>query len=104
MPTCFNCKQKGHIARLCPNTRYMSAPMTNTGRVKKEPELVGETNEVKVLINNIDVNALLDTGSCVSAMSKTFYEENLAHIEIKPLNRILKIECADGNTLPYASS
>ena len=45
-----------------------------------------------MLINNIETNALLDTGSCVSTVSKTFYENNFKHLEL---------ECSDGQSLPY---
>ncbi len=43
----------------------------------------------------------MDTGSCVSILSKKFYDDHLTDTEIKPLTHILQIECADGNTLPY---
>ena len=68
---------------------------------KKDPKIFGEINEAKIDINNISTSALLDTGSCVSIISKAFYDQYLSHTEVKPLDRILYIECADGNTLPY---
>ena len=67
----------------------------------KDPKVFGEVNEVNLKLNNIGTTALLDTGSCVSILSKSFYDEFLADHEIKPLNTILHIECADGNALPY---
>jgi hypothetical protein len=35
-------------------------------------------------------------------VSETFHRENLAHLNIEPLNELLHIECADGEALPYA--
>ncbi len=68
---------------------------------KKGPKLAGEINEATVQLNGINTRALLDTGSCVSLISKGFYDNNLSNMEIKPLAKILNIECADGNSLPY---
>ena len=68
---------------------------------KTDPKLVGETSEVTVMINNKETSALCDTGSCVSTCSEQYYKENLKNTPLKPINNILKIECADGNTLQY---
>ena len=50
------------------------------------PKLVGETNTAKININGNTVNALLDTGSSVSVISKSFYEDTLKDIEIRPVS------------------
>lgn len=52
-------------------------------------------------MNNIETKSLLDTGSCVSTISKTFYEQNFNHLELLPLDNFIKLECADGQTMPY---
>ncbi len=62
---------------------------------------MGEINEALIQINDINTTALLDTGSCVSLLSKGFYDSHLSSTEIKPLAQLLHIECADGNALPY---
>ena len=67
----------------------------------KGPKLFGDVSEANLEINNICTRALLDTGSYVSILSKSSDDQHLSHIEIKPLDEILHIECADGNTLPY---
>lgn len=67
----------------------------------KDPKLVGDINQVKVRINNVDTTALLDTGSVVSMLSQSFYKEHLGNLELEPLQEILNIECADGEQLPY---
>jgi len=68
---------------------------------KGDPKLIGDTNEAKVTLNNIELEALLDTGSCVSVISKTCHQEKFINIPIQPLKDIIKIECADGGKLPY---
>lgn len=75
----------------------------STNQLDKGPkcELVGETNEVSICIGNQPAQALLDTGSCVSIVSETYYRENLGNLEILPVGDILNIECADGEHLPY---
>ena len=78
-----------------------SATWSNRSTKNTDPKLVGETNEVNINIKNIPTTALLDTGSCVSVISNSFYTEHLSNIEILPINQILKIECADGQQLPY---
>lgn len=71
-------------------------PQTN-----KDPKLVGDVNEATIHLNDIQTRALIVTGSCVSAISKTFHDNNLPKADFKPLIGILNIECADGNNLPY---
>ena len=64
--------------------------------------LVGSSNETEVIVNGLPVLALLDTGSTVSTIGQTFYANNFAHLSIRPLNDLLDIECADGQSLPYS--
>ena len=63
--------------------------------------LVGSPNESDVIVNNISTKALLDTGSTVSTVSEHFYKNKLTDVVLNPLDVILKIECADGQQLPY---
>jgi len=56
---------------------------------------------VVVKVEEKSTKALLDTGSCISSISKQFYEDHLSHLELKSLDNLLKIQCADGNNLPY---
>ena len=67
----------------------------------KGPKLCGKINEANIEIDSVKTKGPLDTGSCVSLLSKAFYDSHLTYIEIKPLRNILRIECADGNVLPY---
>ena len=43
----------------------------------------------------------MDTGSCVSTCSGFFYENNLSHLELMPLDKFVKLECAKGEYMPY---
>lgn len=65
-------------------------------------DLVGSSNESEVSICGIKTKALLDTGSCVSTINEEFYNTYLSHLELRPVEGLLNIECADGNTLPYS--
>lgn len=69
---------------------------------QNDPKLVGSATEAEVWINGIQTSALLDTGSCISAISETFFKEHLQETtELQPLKNIVNVECADGSELPY---
>ncbi|KAK3106295.1 hypothetical protein FSP39_017215 [Pinctada imbricata] len=68
---------------------------------KKMSTLVGTANEANVILNNRKVTALLDTGSSVSTISQSYYDEHLKDLPMHPVTDILTIECADGLHLPY---
>jgi len=53
------------------------------------------------VIEDVPVQALLDTGATVSVISESFYDNHLSHIPIEPLGNLLNIECAGGESLPY---
>lgn len=65
------------------------------------PKIVGVTNEALIAINGISTKALLDTGSCVSVISESFYNQHLYSAPICTLDSLLRIECSEGNSLPY---
>ena len=52
-------------------------------------------------INGKQVNCLLDTGSQVTTVPHSFYEQHLAEQEIKPLHDLLEVEGANGQSVPY---
>lgn len=43
----------------------------------------------------------MDTGATVCTISTEFYNTYLKHVPIEQLDNILKIRCADGETMPY---
>lgn len=47
------------------------------------------------------VNCLLDTGSQVTTIPQTFFQQNLSEYQIKPLFDLLEVEGAKGQSVPY---
>ena len=73
----------------------MTGPDRGTNEDKQNgPNLAGKVTESTVFIDGIETIALLDTGS--------FYEKNLSHLPLLPVKDILKVECSDGQKLPYS--
>ena len=118
---CWRCNQQGHIARNCTvrmdhrkngqiyQQMYTTKDALGTSRKqfnnmvskKDNSDVVGKATESTVTINGITTEALLDTGSTVSTISKEFYDQHLSHTPIESLDHFLQIECADGKQLPY---
>ena len=61
--------------------------------------LIGKTNEASAIVDGVPITCLVDSGSCMSAMVKSFAKE--LKLEIKSLNTILDIEVTGGGTCPY---
>lgn len=64
--------------------------------------LIGAKYTASVLIDGQAYNCLLDTGSQVTTVSQSFYEDNLANLDIHPLGELLEVEAANGQTVPYS--
>ena len=58
---------------------------------KVSSNVMDNANEAQVSINGIKVTSLLNTGSCVSTVSKSFYDKHLSHLELLPLNGYFKV-------------
>lgn len=41
---------------------------------KEDPKITGGINEADIVLNDVRTRALLDTGSCVSVMSESFFK------------------------------
>ena len=54
-----------------------------------------------VQLNGISVQTLIDTGSQVSTVSKSFYDHYLSNVELHSLKEILQVEGANGSRVPY---
>lgn len=63
--------------------------------------LVGTKTTAQVTIAGRDTNCLLDTGSQVTTVPQSFYEGHLADLTIHPLNELLEVEGANGQSVPY---
>ena len=115
-PICYRCHQPGHIAIGCRvrldhsrrsymYDRYDGFRQHRSGRNARQhvmkTEVVGDSNEVSLSVQDVETRALIDTGSTVSTVSHAFYQSHLSNIPIEPLSEILKIECANGEALPY---
>ena len=61
--------------------------------------LIGPANEGKVKVEGVETTALIDTGACMSAITKGFAEA--LELELKPLDSILDIEGTGGGKVPY---
>lgn len=70
-------------------------------KCKVPPGLLGSPTETPVCIQGKTIKALLDTGSTVSTISRSYYQQNLANLDLNPMEDILNIECAGGQMLPY---
>lgn len=87
--------------------KLVSASVTGPDRgtdmqdMKNGPNLIGDVTETSVYVGGIETTALLDTGSCISSLGNSFYQEHLSHLPLKPISDLLKVECADGQNLPY---
>ena len=65
------------------------------------PKLVGLSNLAKVVIEGIAVPFLFDIEVNILMISDEFCKDYLSYLEIQPMETILKIECADGQLLPF---
>lgn len=64
--------------------------------------MIGAKYTASVLIDGQASTCILDTGSQVTTVSQSFYESNLSKFDIHPLNELLEIEAANGQTVPYS--
>ena len=75
---------------------------TRSSNVNLPKGLVGAKYTACVLIDGQTCHCLLDTGSQVTTVSQSFYENNLHNLEVHPLNELLEVEAANGQTVPYS--
>lgn len=69
--------------------------------IKLPRGLIGTKCTAQVTISDQEVNCLLDTGSQVTTVPLSFYEQHLSSQAIKPLNNLLEVEGANGQEVPY---
>lgn len=78
----------------------------NQSNVRKHPfivphKLIGTKSTGQVTIQGKQFSCLLDTGSQVTTVTKSFYDEYLHEQQIKPLYNLLEVEGANGQSVPY---
>lgn len=79
----------------CPHTKH--APL----RPPLPKGLVGTRSTGEVKIKGAQFACLFDTGSQVTTVSHSFYNTYLSDHDIKPLNNLLEVEGANGQSVPY---
>ncbi len=82
-PKTFDCYSKG----------------TMKGRLPKG--LIGTKCTAQVCIEGMKINCLLDTGSQVTTIPSSFHKAHLTGHPVKPLNALLEVEGANGQSVPY---
>ncbi len=63
--------------------------------------LVGVKCTAQITVGERNVSCLLDTGSHVTTVPWSFYEEHLSDCPLKSLDELLQVEGANGQTVPY---
>ena len=71
---CFGCNGYGHIASKCPRK---NTPSTSMNVLEVVPK-----NGVKLEIDQIQLTALLDTGSDISALRMDVFEEHFSYVKL----------------------
>ncbi|KAL0199310.1 hypothetical protein M9458_007850 [Cirrhinus mrigala] len=88
----------------CPKKKHCSsyAHSQSKGELVTLPKgLIGAKCTAQVTVGRRRCNCLLDTGSQVTTIPNSFYQENLSHLPIESLNNLLEIEGANGQEVPY---
>ncbi|KAK0151738.1 Zinc finger CCHC domain-containing protein 12 [Merluccius polli] len=113
---CFRCGEDGHIKPQCDNEpnpalvaekRRKFNAKNPLGQKRTPPAaalpkgLVGSRCTAAVSIAGIDCSCLLDTGSQVTTVPVSFYNKNLVDHPIQPLDTLLEVEGAAGQSVPY---
>ena len=94
---CFSSKPK----KLSLKKSLLKKPLSRTQSVKLPKGLIGTKTTAMITIAGKDTNCLLDTGSQVTTIPQSFYEQYLSELTIHPLHNLLDVEGANGQTVPY---
>uniref|UniRef100_A0A3B1JYN6 Gypsy retrotransposon integrase-like protein 1 n=1 Tax=Astyanax mexicanus TaxID=7994 RepID=A0A3B1JYN6_ASTMX len=93
-----------------PTTKKAGKPHTQRASLKcaqtRQPcfipkGLIGTKCTAQVKIGKIQTNCLLDTGSQVTTISQSFFNQQLPAHQMNPLGDLLEVEGANGQTVPY---
>ncbi|KAK0146798.1 Tafazzin [Merluccius polli] len=90
----------------CPKQKQRVFHMCSTSHTKKQSAtlpkgLVGARCTAQVTIGGRECSCLLNTGSQVSTIPNSFYQETLSHLPIHSLSDLLEVEGANGQEVPY---
>lgn len=97
--SCHYCKEKGHIATVCPKkpkTYFVGSHNANdkrSGSSETESEVrinnlknnitVNSPYEISITVSGVQLEFQIDTGAEISAISSELYEELLQHVDLK---------------------
>lgn len=76
-------------------------PQLQTGVTQIPNGLVGKPCEDEAWMDGVHCFCLLDSGSQVSIVSQSFYSQHLSHRQLYTIERVLDIEGAAGQKVPY---
>ena len=69
---CFKCSKRGHFSRMCRSKVVKKNETTTTASPMELSTISHSKVNIEVLINGVEANALLDTGSSLSHLSYAF--------------------------------
>ena len=82
-------------------SKTITKPHNELSNTKVTVDLVGQVNLTLVTIGDKDTKGLLDSGSQVTTVSKSYYDNHLSDFPLLPLSEILEVEVAGGDKLGY---
>lgn len=71
---------------------------TDANNKKLPSRLVGRKCTSRIAVNGEDCSCLLDTGSQVTTISMTFYQDHLSNHPISPTSDLLEVEGTNGGS------
>ncbi|KAL2086104.1 hypothetical protein ACEWY4_017163 [Coilia grayii] len=117
-PICLRCNEPGHIARFCHAELPAAGKLAPSGVESQSPggefkgsvvtseqlsQLIGTCPVVKVDMGGVSVSCLLDTGSMVTTISESFFNQHFQPWGNGALQQCnwLQLRAANGLALPY---
>lgn len=89
---------------ICPKKRRHTSRIysyTEKQSVNLPKGLIGAKCTAHVAIRDRECCCILDTGSQVTTIPDSFYQEYFSHLPIHSLNDLLEVEGANGQSVPY---
>lgn len=84
------------------STEKVQAKTQEVRETRIPPGLVGEPcDEATAWLNDVQCQCLLDTGSQVTCISQSLYQQCLSHRKLHSISDVLEIEGAAGQLVPY---
>lgn len=88
----------------CPREKSLTIVSVQSHRTENQPQfpkgLIGQKCTANVLVSGVNCNCVLDTGSQVTTVSASFYQNHLSEHPIQPIDD-LDVEGTNGQHVPY---